>query len=419
MSKLFHEYFKREGAGTSGEYIIFNIIVDDGSETIALYNYFPNAKIYAFEGDATMAPICSANLAPYSDRITFTPTATANYDGTMILHGNEVPCSRLDTFIQAKSIPRVDFLLINHKSGIMSMLEGLGDYLHSVQYLYSLISYYEVFTGQVIDCNDHLVLNNFRTMEPISSQDWIDNAMYCNNRFDAISCMGSESAEHIAKFVQSTLSNVEGIHYLHLVVPDERVAEVSAVVGPNSKCVVIKESMFPFSAQSSSREMFNQLIKLHAWKIIPGITKRHLVIDSNLFFVSPTVFTDMYVNLYSFTSGFDQTVFDHIKRLHPFFRRVDADKSGECGHMMFDARLLENVFGLVEFEHKQTFDIAYINTASSVTLRTTSDYELFFNYLQLAGYDNYRFRELSSTIGSLADVDTITGVDYVVVSGPV
>jgi hypothetical protein len=123
----------------------------------------------------------------------------------------------------------------------------------------------------------------------------------------------------------------------------------------------------------------------------------------------------MSVNLYSFTSGFDQTVFDHIKKLNPFFRRVDADKSGECGHMMFDARLLDNVFGLVEFEHKQTFDLAYVNNASSVTLRTTSDYELFFNYVQLAGYDNYRFRELSSTIGSLADVDTITGVNYIVV----
>ncbi len=134
MSKLFYEYFIREGILTSREYIIFNIISDDGSETIELYNYFPNAKIYAFEGDETMAPICSANLAPYSDRITFTPTATANYDGSMILHGNEVPCARLDTFIRDKSIPRVDFLLINHKYGVMSILEGLGDYLQNRHY---------------------------------------------------------------------------------------------------------------------------------------------------------------------------------------------------------------------------------------------------------------------------------------------
>ena len=415
MSKLFNEYFKREGAGTDGKHIIFNIISDDGSETIALYNYFPNARIYAFEGDATMAPICSANLAPYADRVTFTATATSNYDGTMILHGNDVPCGRIDTFVKNNSIPRVDFLLINHKKGVMPILEGLGDYLQSVQYLYSLITYYEVFTGQVIDCDEHLVFNNFRTMEPLSMQDWLDNAMYRNNRFDAISCIGAESADHIAKFAQHTLANVAGIHYLYLVVPDERVDEVSAVVGSNSKCVVMEESVFPFSAQSSGRELFNQLVKLHAWKIIPGITKRHLVIDANLFFVSPTAFTDMSVNLYAFTSGFDQTVFDHINILNPFLRRVDADKSGECGHMMFDARLLEHIFSFVEFNHKQTFDIVYVNSASSVTLRTTSDYELFFNYLQLAGYDNYRFRELTSTICALAEVDTITGVNYVVV----
>lgn len=416
MSKLFYEYFIREGILTSREYIIFNIISDDGSETIELYNYFPNAKIYAFEGDDTMAPICSANLAPYSDRITFTPTATANYDGSMILHGNEVPCARLDTFIRDKSIPRVDFLLINHKYGVMSILEGLGDYLQSVQYLYSLNTYYEVFTGQVIDCNDYLLLNNFRTMlEPIYTQDWIDNAMYCNNRFDVVSCMGSESAEHISKFVQYTLSNVEGVHYLYLVVPDERVGEVSAIVGSNMKCVVMEESVFPFSEQSCGRELFSQLVKLHAWKIIQGITKRHLVIDANLFFVSPTTFTDMSMNLYSFTSGFDQTVFDHLRSLHPFLRRADVNKSGECGHMMIDSRIIREIFFIVELERNQTFDVLYVNNASSVTLRTTSDYEIFFNYMLLNGHGNHRFRELSSTIGDLTDVDTITGVNYVVV----
>lgn len=428
MSKLFNEYFKREGAGTSGEYIIFNIIADDGSETIELYNYFPNAKIYAFEGDATMSPICSANLAPYADRITFTPIATTNYDGSMILHSNEVPCGRIDTFIQANSIPRVDFLLINHKFGIMSILEGLGDYLQSVQYLYSLITYYEVFTGQVIDCNEYLQLNHFRTMDPLSMQDWADNAMYCNNRFDVVSCLGDHSTDHIAQFVQSTLANVERIHYLYLVVPDTRVAEVAAMVAAEPKCVVISESVFPFSIQmvnsynpdspnSLNTGLFYQLIKLHAWKIIPGITNRHLVIDANVFFVSTTAFTDKSVNLYSFTSGLDQPVFDHIQSLHPFFRRVDADKSGECGHMMFEARLLDNVFGLAEFKHKQSFHIAYLNCGvPSVTKKTTSDYELLFNYLQLSGYTNHTFRELSSTTTtSLADVDTTTDVNYVVV----
>lgn len=421
MSKLFHEYFKREGAGTDGEYVIFNIISDDGSETIALYNYFPNARIYALEGDATMAPICFANLAQYADRVTFTATATTNYDGSMILHGNEVPCARLDTFIKNNSIPRVDFLLINHKKGVMSILEGLGDYLQSVQYLYSLITYYEVFTGQVIDCNEHLILNNFRTMDPLSTHDWLDNAMYCNNRFDAISCIGAESADHIAKFAQHTLANVEGIHSLYLVVPVARYDEVCAIVVSSSisRCVVVSESVFPDSVRStdySSCGIFHQIIHLCAWRAIPGITNRYLAIDSNLFFSSVTAFTNQRVNLYSFTSGLDPVVFAHMHNLSPIFRRMDPDKSGECGHMMFEVRNLINLCVLTELIHGQSFELVYLNFAADLVAKTTSEYELYFNYLLQAGYSNYEFRVLPWTTGTVADVDAVTDVNYVVVT---
>lgn len=430
MSKLFYEYFMREGLSTQSEYVIFNIIVDDGSETIALYNYFPNAKIYAFEGDLTMVPICSANLAPFADRVTFTPTATTNYDGSMVINGNEVTCARLDTFVINNNIKRVDFLLINHKTGVLPALQGLGEHLQYVQYLYSLITYYEVFTGQVIDCNLFLLEQNFRNMDVLSTSDWSDNAMYCNNRHDVVSYMGGKTDEHISAFVQSTLANVVGLHFLYLIVPDASFSDVSAQVASLSsgiKCVLVKESIFPFSLQTVESYnttgspdlnvfLFKQLLHLYAYKIISGLTGRHMVLDAETIFVVPTTFTDNKVNMYSFVSGHNASVFTHMHDMHPFFRCNDDTTSGECGHMMLETRHMFTVLGLVELSNNQQFYSVFLSRVPSFASKTTSEYELFFNFLPLSGFSNFQYRALTWRSGVLADVATTTDVNYLVVN---
>jgi len=430
MSKLFYEYFMREGLSTKSEFVIFNIIVDDGSETIALYNYFPNAKIYAFEGDLTMVPICSANLAPFADRVTFTPTATTNYDGSMIINGNEVACARLDTFIVNNDIKRVDFILINHKTGVLPALQGLGEHLQYVQYLYSLITYYEVFTGQVIDCNDFLLEQNFRNMDVLSDNDWSDNAMYCNNRQDVVSYVGGKTDAHISAFVNSTLVNVVGLHFLYLIVPDSSFSDISALVASSSsgiKCVLVKESVFPFSLQTIESYnttgsaalnifLFKQLLHLYAYKIIPGLTGRHMVLDAETFFVVPTTFTDSKVNLYSFVNGYNADVFTHMHNMHPFFRCIDDTKSGECGHMIFETRHMFTVVGLVELLNNQDFYSVFLSRVQSFSSKTTSEYELFFNFLPLSGFSNFQYRSLPWRSGVLADVATTTDVNYLVIN---
>ncbi len=407
MSKLFYDYFMREGADFNREYIIFNIIVDDGSETIALYNYFPNAHIYAFEGDVAMAAACAANLAPYSDRITFTPTATTNYDGTMTINGNDVACARLDTFIQNNSIPHVDFLLINHKTGVLKALEGLGDYLQYVQYLYSLITYYEVFTGQVIECNNYLLERNFRNMDVFPFHDWFDNATYANNRFDIVSAVRGKSVDYIDDFVQKTLTNVADIRFLHLIVPDASAADISALIPSRPNCRIVLESEFPFSLQTvesyssiqeSSSTLLNeiyyrQLLHLCAWRTIRGITTRHLLLDADTVFESPISMVKGGIIMCDYKEAVvDSRIFDHMSALDPYFRRVD-EKSGDVGYGMMETRNLISIVGMTELRHKEAFYVTYLSNIPSFTDKTASEYELYFHFLRNSGYFNYELRQ--------------------------
>jgi hypothetical protein len=338
-----------------------------------------------------------------------------------------VVCARLDTFVINNNIPRVDFLLINHKTGVLPALQGLGEHLQYVQYLYSLITYYEVFTGQVIDCNDFLLGQNFRNIDVLSGNDWVDNAMYCNNRQDVVSYVGGKTDEHISAFVNSTLANVAGLHFLYLIVPDASFSDISSLVSSSTKCVLVKESVFPFSLQtiesyntSGSSDLnvwlFKQLLHLYSYRIISGLTGRHLVLDAETFFVTPTTFTDSKTNLYSFVDGYNAPVFTHMHDMHPFFRCIDDTKSGECGHMILETRNMFTVFGLVELSNNQDFYQVFLSRVPSFNSKTTSEYELFFNFLPLSGFSNFQYRALTWRTGILADVATTTDVNYLVVN---
>jgi hypothetical protein len=264
-------------------------------------------------------------------------------------------------------------------------------------------------------------------MDILPGDDATDNATYCNNRQDVVGCVGGLADDWITTFVQSTLVNVPGIHILYLVAPDASFADVTALVSTLSigpKCVVVNETTFPFSQQTVDTygsgafnvDYFHQLVHLYAWKVIQGITARHLVLDAATFFVTPTPITASATNLYSYTSGYNADVFTHMHNMHPFFRCNDESQSGDCGHMMFESRHLSTIFALVELRNNQNFYSVFLACVSSFDTKTASEYELFFNFLPLCGFSNFIYRPLSWRTGTLADVATTTDVNYLVVS---
>jgi hypothetical protein len=155
-------------------------------------------------------------------------------------------------------------------------------------------------------------------------------------------------------------------------------------------CTTVSENMFPFNMNTIEQLYgktqrngwyLQQLLKFYAGFIIPGILDRYLVLDSDTFFLKPTEFVKNGKCLYAYGKEFHTPYFDHMKRLHPSFKRVDTNKSGVCHHMMFDRSIIKEIMNLVESYHKCKFYEIFLKSVTDILHSGASEYELYFNYV--------------------------------------
>lgn len=210
------EKFIKYIENTNEKFIIFDIGSRDCLQSIEFYNAFPNSKIYAFECNPNTIDICKKNIESYSDRITLIEGAVCDYDGNITFYpinqqktittwkdGNPgassifktngeytietyiqdeitTQCHRLDSVMNKYGILKVDIIWMNLQGAELLALKGLGNYLHNVKYIYTEVSYKEMYSGQVMfkELNDFILSNNFSIMNNLTLQGWQEDAIY-------------------------------------------------------------------------------------------------------------------------------------------------------------------------------------------------------------------------------------------------
>jgi len=117
-----------------------------------------------------------------------------------------------------------------------------------------------------------------------------------------------------------------------------------------------------------------QLLKLYAGFVIPGILERYLIVDSDTFFLRPISFVQDNKCMYTVGRQYHRPYFVHMRALHQNFQRQFPDKSGIAHHMMFETKFVKELMGLVEVKHGGLFyDIFLKNVtdlAGSLRIRT-------------------------------------------------
>jgi len=198
------------------EYIIFDVGSRDCEQSIEFYKTFPNAKIYAFECNPNTLDLCEHNIKPYSDRITLIKGAVCDYNGhitffpinqcktiTTWCDGNpgassifksngkytietyvqdeiKTNCHRLDTIMKMHNIPYVDIMWMDVQGAELLVLKGLGSHINNVKYIYTEVTYKEMYSGQVMyeELNDFIISNNFERVSNLSLQGWQEDIIY-------------------------------------------------------------------------------------------------------------------------------------------------------------------------------------------------------------------------------------------------
>ena len=95
-----------------------------------------------------------------------------------------------------------------------------------------------------------------------------------------------------------------------------------------------------------------------------------------------------------------------MKKLHPDFIRK-TNLSGICHHMIFQKKILQEIFNKVEIYHnngKPFYRIFLEMVADHMRPHSgSSEYELYFHYIHTFHPDSFELRKLSYTDSSYLD----------------
>jgi len=181
---------------------------------------------------------------------------------------------------------------------------------------------------------------------------------------------------------------------------------VQKIIESVSDVIWVDEGIFPFklvdmhsyanaNPYESSRNgwYFQQLIKLYAGSIVPGILDRWLVIDVDTFFIKPVEFIHDDKCLYAVGTENWYHYFYHMDRLLGL-RRV-GPHSGICHHMIFEQKYVLEIFAKVE-TRGLPFWRAFMSEIdkNQYHLSGASEYEIYFNYMLTYHAESIQIRPL-------------------------
>lgn len=199
---------------------------------------------------------------------------------------------------------------------------------------------------------------------------------------DIVIPVGPNDISVIKEQVKHTKANIIGYRNIYLIYKDTTLQ----IDG----CITISEDIFPFSKDTVAQYhgkldrngwYLQQLLKLYAGNIIPGILDTYLVIDSDTFFLKPTRFEHDGKWLYCFGIEHHKPYFEHMAKLHPSFVKMDKSKSGISHHMIFQKRYVNELFKIIETRHGAPFFDVFFKMVTLFTGSGASEYELYFNYM--------------------------------------
>ncbi len=168
--------------------------------------------------------------------------------------------------------------------------------------------------------------------------------------------------------------------------------------------VVIDEATFPFTKSqvadlieskivSVHRKVgwfYQQLLKLYAHRVIPGLRSAHMIVDSETLFYNPISFFHKNNALYCITNEVSEEYRRHAHRMLPAMQFFHPQIGGVCHQMLFQRHVLEDMFDRASKQYKSETGhdepmwrimlLRALQAENGLGIEEYSEYEMYFNY---------------------------------------
>jgi len=222
--------------------------------------------------------------------------------------------------------------------------------------------------------------------------------------FDIIICVGPNDSDIIANTVPYTKKNILDYRNIYLVCADPTINIDGTIT--------IDEKIFPFNIDDLIKKFGNnnrngwylqQLLKLYSGNVIPGILQNYLIIDSDTFFLKPTLFISDNKYIYTIGNEYHIPYFNHMNKLHPSLKRIH-NCSGISHHMIMNTEHVNGLIKLVESYHNNIYLFweIFLNmiNINDFPASGASEYEIYFNYMNIYHKNHIIIRQLNWTNAS-------------------
>jgi FkbM family methyltransferase len=195
---------------------IFEIGSRDAKDAIELGQFF-KCHVFAFECNPAAIEICTQNLAE-NPNVTLVPWGIWNVPGEMpfyrVIDKNigassffqfnpearnypvivedgliqeqiTVPVVRLDDFMAAHQIEKVDLLCMDVQGAAYQVLQSVGDQLQQVSYIIVELETHPIYSGEILfdEVDQFLIENGFvRGSDPLDSLGLFGDMLYINSK---------------------------------------------------------------------------------------------------------------------------------------------------------------------------------------------------------------------------------------------
>ena len=213
--------------------------------------------------------------------------------------------------------------------------------------------------------------------------------------FDILILVGPEDKDIVTKQIEFTKKNIIGYRKIFLICYDPTITL--------DGCITINENIFPFTMDTVAAFhgklkrngwYLQQLLKLYAGIVVPNILDRYLVIDSDTFFIKPTIFIENNKCLYNYNNWDWDPYFIHMEKLVNFKNLTNM--SGISHHMMFETKYVKELIEMVESNHGDLFYNVFLKSVTEINGSGASEYEIYFNYILKYHIDNITIRKLNN-----------------------
>jgi hypothetical protein len=235
-----------------------------------------------------------------------------------------------------------------------------------------------------------------------ASQNWKIYPLI-NDPIDVVIPCHPKDKEILKKAIRGVKKNVQNLGKIYVISPEKLSNEIW-----------IDEKIFPFAYLFKERDplifnmisqqrmqfppgwIFQQLLKLYVFEIIPEISSNVLLLDADTIFLKPISFTNnLGEPFYPTGSQYHQWYFNYGIKLLPGFHRVFPEHSGIANLMLVQRPVMDDLFQTIKKHHEcepwKAMLKCYLRdymppwvseyTPEELDSVKISEYELYFNFL--------------------------------------